>query len=341
MEENKEIINAPTQEPEVVENKKPTIAALEPILTKEDIEDADEEIAALNEEIENAKLYGLVKLARRVDNEIEEWVTSRQLLDELDKYEKDAYNAKLMKSNILDHITVKRSLEEFNRCYEPRLNALKKAKERIVERYKEVGGEEVGTKYLSEEVLMSIDEKMKKIPEDSSNYDYYRRKMDVVTDAFSNRTDISRVVESARRYFVDHQLRSIKFSISAANRALEAKQMPPTFVTLTKHFGIRPIESTIRALMKIFDDVDYVMLTMIFFAHNHTKGVKNMTNAYLKSMILCFNDIENGIFDIGDPEEYYEAVRVGLIGLLKETKGKLGGVKIKDKHNIIGKMVDD
>lgn len=212
----------------------------------------------------------------------------------------------IMSENALDFNEIRQEKESFLNDYDAYKEGYEELIEYIAENYKKYEGQDKSTKFLTDQLIESVEKRKKKLEDsdasDASDNDREIQRLEKTIEIYSNRTDLSYIerklqntatLKRIKKEYLDNSRKSIRKGVK----------------NLMGTFSQEQIIAFEEIMIGLFGDRLLGDIFVIHMAHLYKTEARHNDHTRIRVMIMNLIDIQNGIFDIGDPEEYLTSIK--------------------------------
>lgn len=252
-------------------------------------------------------------------------------------------NKEIMAANYLEQYGFKEDKEEFLTfydTYQPKFTQLISTLDDRIAAEKENAN---STAYITKDMIRVLDKKIDAIkqqdPKAHPNKDYYLTRLTTVRKAFANRTDMFYLYNKFNMFFNN------KSSVRQMARALKKG----TYSDIGGRMRALFTESNLHGFYNILERCNYSIEEMVIFTYFLNRicisEAKTNNDVWVKILVLNFNDIFTGIYDLDvSADEYLSSFEnlfsknVAFIQTLGRVKKDIDGRIIHEIGKIISGM---
>lgn len=248
-----------------------------------------------------------ISLRKKVDTEIASWKSCRASIDAIAQLKlDDNINREIMQNNTMSEYDIDTTVEDFDKCYEGNLDKLNRIAETLGKIITEHKSEINSTSFLTNEMVSLMQKKVAKLDPAAQNYEFNKIRMERVIRAFQNRMSLVYIHDKLETFLKTNK-KYIKKRFRDDKSKIQSYQRTKPINELVRFFNNDMIYNLYETLANIFmKDYDKVYLMLVFLAKVMNTEKSTGNNAWIKVFILNISDINGGIFDIGNSEEYFE-----------------------------------
>lgn len=275
--------------------------------------------------LEDLSFLEAVSYKKKIDAEIARWKSCKSTLDMVAELElDDNINRELMRINAVEHYQFSKTVEDFESHYLENVGKLDQISAKLVAIINHHKHEMDSTKFLTDEMIHLMKNKINKLDPENLNYTYNKTRMETVVNAFENRKDIEYLVRKLTTYLKTNHgtiKKYLRDDAKILNNVRSGGKRTKIINDLLRFFNESIVNAMFVELQLAFDDdLLAVYLMMGFIAKIMNTERKTAQDIWGKVFALNLSDINNDIFDIEEEEEtpYTDKITDVIYPILEE-----------------------
>lgn len=271
--------------------------------------------------LETLSFLEAVSYKKKIDAEIARWKSCKSTLDMVAELQlDDTVNRELMKINAMENYQFSKTVDDFESHYTENIEKLERISEKLIAIINEHKHEMDSTKFLTDEMVHLMKNKISKLDPDNINYTYNKTRMETVVQAFENRKDFA-YLEGKLKTYLKTNHNTIKKYMRDDAKLLNNGRKTKIINDLIRFFNENIVNAMFVELQLAFDDdLLAVYLMMGFIAKIMNTERKTAQDIWGKVFALNLSDINNDIFDIEEEDEtpYTDKITDVIYPILEE-----------------------
>ena len=300
--------------------------------------------------LETLSFLEAVSYKKKIDAEVSRWKSCESMLKAITNLKlDDSVNQELMKINAMEKFEFDQSLEDFESHYEENMNKLEQISTKLVEIVNSHKHEMDSTRFLTDEMVHLMTNKIAKLDPSDINYEYTKSRMETVVNAFKDRKNTDYLENKLRSYLLSNKA-NIRKDIKDNATAILNNQHTKVINDLIRFFSPDIAYSLYERLASAFgDNMTAVYIMMGFIAKVMNREKKSSNDVWAKVFVLNLSDIYNNIYDIElvNEESFMDKVERVFYPMIMQfitdnkIRGKLGYGSAFGLHTPKSKKKDD